>query len=97
MSSRSLSLAAELVADRRRFLLSGASLAVLPWLGTVAQGAVKRRVRFDGDPFTLGVASGEPAPDGMVLWTRLRPSQPTGAACRPKSSKWAGRSLATRR
>jgi alkaline phosphatase D len=25
------------------------------------------------DPFTLGVASGEPAPDGMVLWTRLAP------------------------
>jgi alkaline phosphatase D len=24
-----------------------------------------------GDPFTLGVASGEPTPDGMVLWTRL--------------------------
>ncbi|GAB3603018.1 alkaline phosphatase PhoD [Kineococcus gypseus] len=25
------------------------------------------------DPFTLGVASGEPAPDGFVLWTRLAP------------------------
>ncbi|MBW4716892.1 alkaline phosphatase D family protein [Saccharothrix obliqua] len=25
-------------------------------------------------PFTLGVASGEPAPDGFVLWTRLAPS-----------------------
>jgi len=24
-----------------------------------------------GDPFTLGVASGDPAPDGVVLWTRL--------------------------
>jgi len=24
-----------------------------------------------GNPFTLGVASGEPAADGMVLWTRL--------------------------
>ena len=24
-----------------------------------------------GNPFTLGIASGEPAPDGMVLWTRL--------------------------
>ena len=31
-------------------------------------------------PFTLGVASGEPAPDGMVLWTRLapRPLDPDG-------------------
>lgn len=25
-------------------------------------------------PFTLGVASGEPSPDGMVLWTRLAPA-----------------------
>jgi alkaline phosphatase D len=24
-----------------------------------------------GDPFTLGVASGDPLPDGVVLWTRL--------------------------
>ena len=24
-------------------------------------------------PFTLGIASGDPAPDGMVLWTRLAP------------------------
>lgn len=26
-----------------------------------------------GDPFSLGVAAGEPAPDGFVLWTRLAP------------------------
>ncbi|AXB41759.1 alkaline phosphatase D family protein [Amycolatopsis albispora] len=26
-----------------------------------------------GNPFTLGVASGDPAPDGVVLWTRLAP------------------------
>jgi alkaline phosphatase D len=25
------------------------------------------------DPFTLGVASGDPEPDGVVLWTRLAP------------------------
>jgi len=25
------------------------------------------------DPFTLGVASGDPAPDGFVIWTRLAP------------------------
>ncbi|RCK69602.1 alkaline phosphatase [Desertihabitans brevis] len=27
-----------------------------------------------GDLFTLGVASGDPLPDGVVLWTRLAPS-----------------------
>jgi len=26
-----------------------------------------------GNPFTLGIASGEPTPDGVVLWTRLAP------------------------
>src|SRR5262245_48451213 len=25
------------------------------------------------NPFTLGVASGDPEPDGIVLWTRLAP------------------------
>ena len=28
---------------------------------------------FAGDPFSLGVASGDPLPDGVVLWTRLAP------------------------
>src|SRR5690606_20002203 len=32
------------------------------------------------DPFTLGVASGMPRPDSLVLWTRLapRPYEPLG-------------------
>ncbi len=36
--------------------------------------------RFTDHPFTLGVASGDPTPDGFVLWTRLapRPLQPDG-------------------
>jgi alkaline phosphatase D len=29
--------------------------------------------RLPADPFTLGVASGDPAPDGFVIWTRLAP------------------------
>ncbi len=29
--------------------------------------------RFPADPFRLGVASGDPHPDGVVLWTRLAP------------------------
>lgn len=28
-----------------------------------------------GDPFTLGVASGDPLPDSLVLWTRLLPTE----------------------
>ena len=41
------------------------------------------RPRFSGYPFTLGVASGAPLPDGVVLWTRLAP--------RPVSGGGAGR------
>jgi alkaline phosphatase D len=29
--------------------------------------------RLSGDPFTLGVASGDPAPASVILWTRLAP------------------------
>jgi alkaline phosphatase D len=31
------------------------------------------------DPFTLGVASGDPLPDGVILWTRLLPADPLPA------------------
>lgn len=35
----------------------------------------------DGDPFTLGVASGDPTPEAVILWTRLAldPLDPAGA------------------
>ncbi|MEV6229457.1 alkaline phosphatase D family protein [Saccharopolyspora shandongensis] len=59
----------------RRSVLLGGTLAGAAALSTVAalpavaqQGAgVARR----GEVFALGVASGDPAPDGVVLWTRL--------------------------
>lgn len=57
--------------SRRAFLIAAASLA----------GSACAPVRiaampmaFDNDPFTLGVASGQPLPDGVVLWTRLAPA-----------------------
>jgi alkaline phosphatase D len=46
--------------------------------GVVAMPLVGRRALakpiFDSYPFTVGVASGDPLPDGIVLWTRLAPS-----------------------
>ena len=41
-------------------------------------------LRFRGDPFTLGVASGYPGPETVVLWTRLAPEpfQPGGGVPR---------------
>lgn len=35
------------------------------------------------NPFTLGVASGEPLPDGVVIWTRLAPAPLTLDPARP--------------
>jgi len=32
------------------------------------------KVTYISDPFSLGVACGDPTPDGAVLWTRLAPS-----------------------
>lgn len=38
---------------------------------------------FDAYPFTLGVASGDPLPDGVVLWTRLAPKPLDGGGMPP--------------
>ena len=65
--------------SRRLFLAYGAALSSLPLISGRAE-ARSRRVAFADDPFTLGIASGDPASDGMVLWTRLapRPLDPDG-------------------
>lgn len=49
--------------------LGSASIA----LSNRAEAANQAQGRFQGDPFTLGVASGDPLPDSVVLWTRLAP------------------------
>jgi alkaline phosphatase D len=36
------------------------------------------QAQISSDPFTLGVASGDPTPDGIVLWTRLAPDPLNG-------------------
>lgn len=60
--------------SRRLFLSYCAALAATPLLArTAAFGRVLPRPSFGNDPFTLGVASGDPDPTGVVLWTRLAP------------------------
>jgi alkaline phosphatase D len=55
---------------RRSLLIGGAALATAgAGLATTGAGFPKL-----DNPFTLGVASGDPSSDGMVLWTRLAPS-----------------------
>ncbi len=59
--------------SRRTFLLaaSGALLSALP-------PQLLAQPRFDKNPFVLGVASGYPQADGIVLWTRLAPDALNG-------------------
>ncbi|MGH2472025.1 MAG: alkaline phosphatase D family protein [Candidatus Limnocylindria bacterium] len=64
--------------DRRAFLGASAQLATLAALGQLAACTQAQPFKFDKDPFTLGVASGDPLPDGVVLWTRLAPDPLAG-------------------
>jgi alkaline phosphatase D len=65
--------------DRRLFLSGLARNAALA-AATPAIWRLRWHPRFAADPFALGVASGDPTPDGAVLWTRLapRPLDPGG-------------------
>ena len=56
---------------RRDFLRVGAGAAALVALGGLPACGRSRTSRLGTYPFSLGVASGDPAPDGVVLWTRL--------------------------
>lgn len=58
---------------RRQFIRAAAALSLLPMLTRPAYGIVLQNVSFRDYPFALGVASGDPTPDGFVLWTRLAP------------------------
>ena len=51
--------------DRRFFLKGASSAALISATGRLAAQTIRH------NPFSLGVASGSPAIDGMVLWTRL--------------------------
>lgn len=66
--------------QRRHFLADlsrrAAALALTQLFGTGAaraQQGVAAGPAFAAYPFTLGIASGMPRPDGIVLWTRLAP------------------------
>lgn len=56
--------------QKRDFLRAAAASAATLWLPRSSWA----QPRLSSNPFTLGVASGSPGPDGVVLWTRLLPS-----------------------
>lgn len=58
--------------NRRRLLIGAGALTGLA-LATGGQRKVLAQPKFSSYPFTLGIASGEPYPDSIVLWTRLAP------------------------
>ena len=61
------------------------ALALMPWLGAGAQAQLLQGLawgagpRWQADPFSLGVASGQPQSGSVVLWTRLRISESDAA------------------
>ena len=52
---------------KRRDLLAGLAA------GLAAPAVIRAQAIFAETPFQLGVASGDPSPDGFVIWTRLAP------------------------
>lgn len=71
---------------RRDFLKSSAAVVAGSWVGlsSYARGASR------DNPFTLGVASGSPLPDSVVLWTRLatQPLAGGGMDAEPIAVNW---------
>ncbi len=60
----------------RRALLGRAGVgmgALALYAGGFSQSKAWAKPFFHREPFSLGVASGEPLPEGVVLWTRLAP------------------------
>lgn len=72
--------------DRRRIITGVAGATLLSILSPFARSA---GVDY---PFTLGVASGDPLPDGFVIWTRLAPQVMTatgdGGLKKPVEVRW---------
>ena len=68
--------------DRRHFVADVADLARYAALCAAVpnEWRVRHHPLLADDPFTLGVASGDPTPTGVMLWTRLapKPLEPDG-------------------
>ena len=75
--------------DRRQFV-SIASAFGLATLATRPALGIARTINFAVDPFSLGVASGDPSEDGFVLWTRLAPDPLNGGGMNgdPVTVRW---------
>lgn len=57
----------------RRLFTASLGAVAWPFLNMRLQAAPQRNLSVTDYPFQLGVASGDPTSDGVVLWTRLAP------------------------
>ncbi|MCY1137932.1 alkaline phosphatase D family protein [Actinoplanes sp. Pm04-4] len=64
--------------SRRSFLAGAASAAAAPMLLRPEAGYAQTNAPVPADVFRLGVASGDPLPGSVVLWTRLAPDPVNG-------------------
>ena len=64
--------------NRRTLLTGSAGIIGLSATHLLSSSTIGQTTRFSSYPFTLGVASGDPTPTGVVLWTRLAPEPLAG-------------------
>lgn len=73
--------------SRRQFLASSSRASGLVLLGALHARGDEPGWKATRDPFALGIASGDPAPDGFVIWTRLAPDPLHGGGMPPQPVK----------
>ncbi len=78
--------------SRRRVLRALGAGALVTTGGALFSRHVWGNPHFSAYPFSLGVASGDPAPDGFVLWTKIAPKpleRGSGMVRKPVEVDWA--------
>ena len=80
--------------NRRTVLRGLGASTVLTTTGTFFTRRASAAPAFSAFPFALGVASGDPAPDGFVIWTKIAPKpleRGSGVPNKPKQDARACR------
>ena len=78
--------------NRRSVLRGLGAAALLTATGGLFSRSVWGNPVFSAYPFSLGVASGDPAPDGFVIWTKIAPKpleHGSGMPKKPVEVEWA--------
>ncbi len=68
---------------RRNLIIGAGALTGLAIASQFSNLRALAQVKFSNYPFTLGVASGEPDPTSVVIWTRLAPEPLNGGGMPP--------------